>query len=209
MTTCTPIYQLPCVEVTDRPCDIDTTSCEYAEAVEEQLDALDDIVAGTQGTVPFAYVANSGDMTYNNSILLFIPFFATTLADTDNMVNLAADNTAIYINTPGVYSFFVSAEITLPPGASTLQVSPVLLNVNDSQVSGNTDYFIGNFSASSSMPVKNTLGRLDNSCFTAEWIWNANAGDRYMVEIAVGGSLGINTTIHELRIGAVWLRGSL
>lgn len=209
--SCTPVYQLPFPTGQSNPCNVGTTLCDFDEAVEVQLDSLDDIVDRTAGTLPFAYIMNSGDMSYNNNLIgPFFPFFDTILADTANMVDLSLDDTSIYFTIPGVYALYVSCELTLPPGATSLQVSPLVRDVvTTSQVSLNNDYFIGNYSTSASMPVKNTGGRLDNSCFTGEYMFNAQVGHRYTFEVTVGGSVGITTTIHEFRAGALWLRDPL
>ena len=207
MTTCTPIYQLPIVEGTDRPCDISDTSCAFAEAVEAQLDLLDAAVARTQGTTPFSMISIAGDIAVPSTTLIYTVQFDTTLVDTNNMVDLASDNTSIYIRTAGVYTFFVSLELTLSPGATSLQSTQLITSAAGSPVSGNTDYFIQNYTASSSMPVKNTGGRLDNSCYTGEYICNCSVGDHYSLVVTVAG--GTTTTIHEVRIGALWLRDPL
>lgn len=207
MTTCTPIYQLPIVEGTDRPCDISDTSCAFAEAAEAQLDLLDQAVARTQGTTPFSMISIAGDIAVPSTTLEYPVQFDTTLVDTNNMVDLALDNTSIYVRTAGVYTFFVSLELTLSPGATTMQATQLITNSAGTGVSGNTDYFIQNFTASSSMPVKNTGGRLDNSCYTGEYVFNSSVGDRYSLVIVVTG--GTITTIHEVRIGALWLRDPL
>lgn len=207
MTTCTPIYRLPVVEGTDNPCNYGDTSCAFAGAVEAQLDVLDGAVARTQGTIPFSMMSIAGDIAVPSTTLTYTVQFDTTLVDTNNMIDLALDNTSIYIRTAGVYTFFVSLEATLSPGATSLQSTQLITSASGGPVSGNTDYLIANFTASASMPIKNTGGRLDNCCYTGEYICNCNVGDHYQLVVVVAG--GTTTTIHEVRIGALWLRDPL
>lgn len=208
MTSRTPIYQLPYAEGSDRPCDIDTVSCAFANAVEAQLDALDAIVARTSSTVPFGYAMNSGDMSYNNNIpSAFSLFFDTTLVDTDNMIDLSFDNTSIYIKTAGVYSVFYSVEMTAPSGSTTVGITPYVYTVTGSQI-GNTAYFAGDIPTSPSMPLRTSGARLTNVCATGEFMASMVPGQRISCQVTVAGA-NVISPIHEFRLGAVWLREAL
>jgi hypothetical protein len=104
MATCTPIYGLPYIECSDRPCDQEDTWCAFVNAVEIELDRLDGVVARTVTTIPQfevavgAYVfASSGDRKVA---------FDTINVDTDDMVDLTSDPFSFSINTVGRWFFY-------------------------------------------------------------------------------------------------------
>src|SRR6185436_11526075 len=93
--TCTPIYQLPYPTGASRPCDYDETSCEFAEAVEAQLDLLDAVVLRTETTIPTAWIKTSlAFFTVQNAAqnAIYQPPFDTVVVDTDNMADLIQFN---------------------------------------------------------------------------------------------------------------------
>lgn len=107
--TCTPIYQLPYPTGASRPCDYDETSCEFAEAVEAQLDLLDAVVQRTETTVPMAWIRTSlAFSTVQNAAqnAVYEPPFDTVVVDTNDMVDLVRFN-GITVNTPGLYLIWV------------------------------------------------------------------------------------------------------
>ena len=208
--SCTPIYQLPYPTGASNPCDYDETSCAFAEAVEAQLDALDDIVARTAGTVPFAYGMSFAAQLYDNNFPgSFILTMDTTLSDTDNMIDLSFDNSVITFQTPGVYSIFWSVEMTAPVGAASIGINPSVFNTSGSGISGNTAYFSDDLPTSPSMPLKTNGARLTNVCATGEFIIDVGTGYTVRSDLVTAGTLGIISTIHEYRLGALWLRESL
>lgn len=208
--SCTPIYGLPYPTGASDPCNIGSTGCEFAAAVEEQLDALDAIVARTAGTVPFGYAMSYAAQLYDNNFPGAFPLrFDTTLADTDNMVDLSFNNTILTFNTAGVYSIFFSVEMTAPLTLTSVSIDPQVLNNAGSEVQGNALYFSDDFPTSPSMPLKTNGARLTNVCATGEFIVDVEPGYTMMTELTTGGATGIVSTIHEYRMGALWLRESL
>lgn len=208
--TCTPIYQLPYATGASDPCNIGSTGCAFAEAVEEQLDVLDDIVARTAGTVPFAYAMSFAPQLYDNNFPGdFVLTLDTTLADTNNMIDLASDNAHITFNTEGLYSVFFSVEMTAPVGAASVEIDMSVMNTSGSDVSGNASYFSDDFPTSPSMPLKTNGARLTNVCATGEFIINVEPGYTVGCGLVVAGTLGIISTVHEFRLGALWLREGL
>lgn len=111
MTTCTPLYQLPVVEGSDRPCDIDTWSCNFATAVESQLDSLDTIVARTATTVPMVKVTMTVPVTFGNETTSGATSnlnFDTVEVDTDNMFDATVSTQQIFFPTKGIYNIMIN-----------------------------------------------------------------------------------------------------
>lgn len=107
--TCTPTYALPYPTGASRPCDYDETSCEFAEAVETQLNLLDAVVQRTETTIPMAWINASLDFFVVQNAAqntLVQPPYDTTVVDTDNMVDLTQFN-GITVNTAGLYLTWV------------------------------------------------------------------------------------------------------
>lgn len=104
MTTCTPVYRLPIIEGTDRPCDQGDAWCAFAETMETELDRLDAVVARTATAIPFAKVSLSAPQTYNATTSGSRIAFDTILDDSDNMVDLTANPGEVQAQRPGVYA---------------------------------------------------------------------------------------------------------
>lgn len=105
MATCTPILGLPYAEGSDAPCDINDTLCEFAEAVESALDALDSMVDRTIDTVPMVQVKLTAPLTTvsaGGSTVITVPF-DTISFDTANMVSLAMNPYRITLPRQGRY----------------------------------------------------------------------------------------------------------
>lgn len=123
MATCTPIYQIPVVEGTDRPCDVGLAICAIATEVEVELDRLDTLIGRTADTVPMLKVANTIGQTFatgggDTSIPLN---FDTVIVDTDGMFNSGFPSTITW-NTPGIW--LINANVwTHSTGAGGLQLS--------------------------------------------------------------------------------------
>lgn len=206
--TCTPTYGLPFATGVSRPCNIGSTSCAFATAVEEQLDALD-AVAGRLQNIPFAYGSNIAEMVYNNSIPgNFVPFFDTTMADTDNMIDLSLNPSVITINTPGVYSFFINAEVSVSVGGTDLTWNPIIKNTSGSGVL-DPSVQITSFTSSPNMPLRTDGTRVANICFTGEFMGNVGAGYTFSSFLNVGGPANTLSFIQAYRAGAIWLRDPL
>lgn len=206
--TCTPVYGLPYATGTSRPCNIGSTGCDFAEAVEEQLDALDTIVDGFS-SIPFAYASNIAEMQFNNAVPgFFVPFFDTTLADTDNMLDLSLDSTSIMIQTPGVYSFFGDVEISVPITATGATVELRVFNATGSQVDGAL-FNILSLTASTSMPLRTDGTRTANVATTVELEVNVDVGYSCSFALGISGPLGLVSFVQTFRAGAIWLRSPL
>jgi hypothetical protein len=207
--SCTPIYTLPYATGSSDPCNIGSTGCAFATAVEEQLDSLDATVAQLQSP-PFAYASNLAELSYNNNIPgNFVPTFDTTLADTDNMIDLSLDATSIYIRTAGVYSVFVDMEVSVPATATGVLIQPTLVNTSGSQIAGNFYYQTFSFTSSPNMPLRTDGTRLANVGFTCELIANLDVGYSISFQLGVTGPTGLVSFIQTFRAGALWLREAL
>lgn len=104
MATCTPIYGLPYIECDDAPCDQSDVWCAFAEAVEAELDRLDNVVRRTADTIPMAKVSLSIPQVYNATTSGSVIAFDTVDEDTDDMVNFLAAPGEIRPQRAGVYS---------------------------------------------------------------------------------------------------------
>jgi len=100
MVACTPTYDLPYQEGTDRPCDLAPVWCQFAGVVETKLTEFDAILGRTATTVPFAKVRKTvaGAGVDHNPIQ-----FDTVSADNDGMVDLTAEPEIIRIRRPGFW----------------------------------------------------------------------------------------------------------
>lgn len=103
--TCTPIYGLPYPTGASKPCNIGDTLCDFANAVEAQLDVFDATVNRTFTTIPMVKIRRTIAQTHTTTVFEDW-IFDTTLVDTDNMFNGDTDPTIITFNTSGVYLFF-------------------------------------------------------------------------------------------------------
>lgn len=107
MVACTTEYDLPYQEGADAPCDLVPIWCQFADIIETQLVALDNIVNRTAVGVPFAKVTKTSTTTYpvpaQPGIDQFAIAFDSVVMDNDNMVNLPADPLHVYVQRPGIY----------------------------------------------------------------------------------------------------------
>lgn len=195
MPTCTPIYQLPVVEGSDRPCDIDDWSCDFASAVESQLDALDAVVARTATSRPLFQVAATVPITYTDFGSVFNTSFDTAAVDTDNMFSSDTPDT-IFINTPGIYTFtaFGWGVQTGPGGADTGNLGFLFRTI---PLGGTVTSPWGDqrsFSASN-----------QNVYLASSATWAFGAGDQVFLAQNTGTSFVGTLTINEVRFSGVWL----
>jgi hypothetical protein len=206
--TCTPIYGLPYPTGISDPCLVGDTGCDFAAAVETKLDELDAIVTRLNNP-PFAYASNIAEMQYNNSTPgSFVPFFDTTMADTDNMLDLALDPTIITIQTAGVYSFFLELDISMPLTSTGLSLQLNIKTGTGSGVDGN-NWSLPRFPTSPSMPLRTDGTRVANAAFGVEYIAPCQVGYTASVTLFVTGAVGLVSFIQVYRMGAIWLRESL
>jgi hypothetical protein len=149
-------------------------------------------------------------LQYNNIIPgSFVPYFDTTLADTDNMIDLSADATSIYIRTAGVYSFFWELDISVPLTGTDVSIQPTIRDAVGTQIAGNYSVQTLSLTTSPNMPLRTDGTRLANYASTAEIIANCGVGYTLSFQITVGGATNIVSFIQTFRAGAMWLRGPL
>lgn len=206
--TCTPVYGLPYPTGNSDPCLVGSTSCDFANAVESRLDELD-AITDQFNSVPFAYACNIAEMQYNNSLPgAFTPFFDTTMADTDNMLDLSANPTAITIRTEGVYAFFIEVDMSIPLTGTGLVYTFQISTETGSSING-TNLNLNRFTASPNMPLRTDGTRVANVSFSTEFIADCNVGWTAASNLFVTGATGIVSFIQVYRMGAVWLREGL
>lgn len=105
MPTCTPVYLLPYPIGVDPPCDVNDTLCALAARVEAVFDGFDATIARTFTAIPMAKVSLSTPQLIDPNVTVpsFTVRYDTTLEDTDDMVDLALANNAIFARRPGIY----------------------------------------------------------------------------------------------------------
>ena len=91
----------PCVN-TGTICDPSTVWCDFAELVDAELDGFDDVVARAATSVPMAWIETTTPFQYTTGTTLAAPF-DTVRVDTDNMVDLDANPSAINVTRSGLY----------------------------------------------------------------------------------------------------------
>lgn len=142
MVTCTPNYMLPYIEGTDRPCDQGGTWCDFTAAVNTQLTSLNRLLDRTVTSVPMFEVYISAPYTFPDTGRA-IGFDSVTV-DTDNMVDLEADQFSFPINTLGRWLFYfrtstngnTALQANIPASVVTVPSQANLGIVQDFQDSG-------------------------------------------------------------------------
>lgn len=136
MTTCTPLYGLPYAEGGDRPCDVFEPLCDFANAVETQLDLLDGVVDRVVDTVPMVQVKLTTPFTFvsTTNTTVTIPF-DTISFDTANFVSLADSANQITLPRGGRYLVSFQMQIASIPVSDTAFVSLSAGSVFDQYVS--------------------------------------------------------------------------
>lgn len=206
--SCTPVYGLPYPTGASNPCLVGDTGCDFAEAVEAQLDALDDVV-DQFNSVPFAYASNIAEMQYNNSAPgSFIPFFDTTMADTDNMIDLSFNPSILTIQTAGVYSIFLELDTSIPLTGTGLSLQLNVTNASGSGVDG-SNWSLLRIPTSPSMPLRTDGTRVANTALAFEYIAPCQVGYTIGSSLFVSGATGLISFIQVYRMGAIWLREPL
>lgn len=196
MVTCTPTYQLPVVEGSDRPCDIDDWSCDFAAAVESQLDRLDAVVARTATSRPLFKVAATIPITYTSFPAAFNTSFDTVFADTNNMFNSDAPDT-IVINTAGIYCFTAFGwGVQTGPGGADIGTLGFLFRTIPIATGGIT---------SISTDQRTFTASAQNTYLASSTTWALNAGDQVFLGQNTGSSSVGTLTINEVQFGGVWL----
>lgn len=193
MTTCTPIYGLPVVEGSDDPCDIDGWSCDFATAVESQLDALDAVVQRTSTTIPMVWIRRTTPYVSTVGSFSYVPEFDTVVVDTDNMADLTTMSTGVTFNTPGVYQIWYSARgiRSLPGGSSAAPT----ISIDQ-----------GKYSPILLPPYDNRQGSLAGQVsVTGSGQISMNPLQNLFLNIALGGLVGNFITWSDIHFGAFYL----
>jgi hypothetical protein len=112
MVACTTLG-LPYQEGTDAPCDLVETWCLFADVVEANLIASANVVGRTFTAVPFAKISSETSTAVSADTEEAIAFDSLE-ADTDNMVNLAADPHRVFPQRPGVYMIVATIAVENP-----------------------------------------------------------------------------------------------
>ncbi len=199
MATCTPIYGLPVVEGSDRPCDVDDWSCNFATAVETQLEALDEVINRTFVTTPMAWVRSTTSVTQIVGIGGALqPNFDTVVVDTDNMVDLNANAARILTQHGGMFYLWYSARGTrlLPGGSSAAPI--IQFTVSPLTV----------------LPTLTTLwvpqderggSVAGDFAISGGGYMIIPAGTSLLLSLQVGGLNGNSLTYNDVHMGAFWV----
>ena len=200
MTTCTP-GGLPVVEGSDRPCDIDDWSCDFAAAVESRLDTLDSVVNRTFTTIPAAWLHLEGDEQFVLTVDVAEDrsvTFTNVIMDTDNLVSLDENASGFNIGRDGLYYVWFAVFGIFTSGSGTMtvryrmradQVSPVTFETATHPFHGSP----------SLVPGETMAG-------TAGSVVRLRAGDVITLEAdSVSGTSGNDMTMFEVDFGIVWV----
>lgn len=128
MPTCTPVYGLDYPIGSDRPCDVNDTFCSMMAAVDTNLTRLDGIVDRVADSIPMARVRITVPVIVNSGTTIGLPF-DTVDVDTDDMIDLTADPSAIRLPFPGIYS--CAFQIQVASVLSSDQISATLGSASD------------------------------------------------------------------------------
>jgi hypothetical protein len=112
MTTCTPVYGLPCIDGGDAPCEQSATWCDFATIVEANLDRLDAVADRAIDSIPMAQVrltVASSQAASPTGSAVYVSF-DTVDVDTDNMVDLTANPFVITLPSFGRYFAYFSIQ---------------------------------------------------------------------------------------------------
>lgn len=211
MTSCTPVFGLTYPAPTDSPCTLSDTWCEFAGEVDDQLDAIDEIIARTATSVPMAFLSTSSIFITPNTSSTTEAFvtYDTVQVDTDNMTNLAVYPNGITINTPGVYLRLAVVELRVVNAAPTYARISSQTFLNGVQTNNNWMLF-SNYPALTLMPIQNDRNRLPNVAGTIGQISNMSTGEQATATYyAQTGSTSGELLYVTSKLGVVWLRDPL
>lgn len=127
MPTCTPIYRLPYPIGADPLCEVDTTFCAFATAVETELDRLDAVVDRVADSVPMAQVRQTVTRTYAANTTSAV-LFDTVDVDTADMVDLSANPFVIQLPRFGRYHVYGQVFGTSVGAGNSLTMRPSTAN---------------------------------------------------------------------------------
>lgn len=197
--TCTPIYGLPYATGQSRPCNIGSTSCDFAAAVEVQLDALDAVVLRTNTTVPIAWIRTTTPfpVTENATQSALIPApFDTVVVDTDDMVDLVQFSNGVTTTRGGLYLvwIYVRGTATVVTGTDTNIFYQFFI---EPSTAVNTMFF---------PQVRFTQVQLNQfQRQAALTVMNIPAGARFGMNFDPTGAPTDTITFSEIDMGLMWL----
>lgn len=141
---CLPYYTAsdPLCLNTGTVCDEHTVWCDFAELVEAQLTAFDEVVDRAATSVPMAWIETTTPFTFSpGGSSLAVPF-DTVRVDTDNMADLDANASALTVTRSGLYQLTAYGTATWDrvgagTGAArmTVFILPFLLNMGQATAS--------------------------------------------------------------------------
>jgi hypothetical protein len=200
MPTCTPIYGLPVPAGTDNPCTLGTTLCSFAEAVNEQLNRLDGIVARTATTVPMVEVSMTIPMDMVVPGTATVVDFDTVLFDTNNMADLTL-LPGFTTTSAGIYYIWFMAMGTV----TIASVSAASLGASIS--SSNPAFYPGDTNSTTTFGPQVTTVSLPvgNFAFTGAMSTVAVAGMQFFLSMFPNGNAADAMTLNEVRFGATYL----
>lgn len=187
----------PCVN-TGTLCEPSTVMCDAMSIVEARLDEFDDLVARIATSTPIALVTRETSLrtVVGDSVLVE---FTSSVVDTDNMVSLDAEPTAIQINQSGLYQVFFSfrglASIATAPNtvqvSATLQVSTAAPYPNlftNAIIAGGTAHQNGAFLT-----------------VNASSVWPLTAGQVLTLDTIGNGTVNDGANWSAIAMGAAWM----
>lgn len=194
MPTCTPIYGLTYPIGSDAPCDQSETWCDFAAAVEAQLDRLDLIVGRTDTAIPMAKVSISLPQALASQIT-----FDTVDEDTDNMVDLSESANFIFARRTGLYRVRFYMEV----GTTGSAASGFILQVDSA----------GPISSPATiLPTGNPIlqiadPNLANSVsYSLEAFYRVTLVDsRFFGSVQMGSVAGTPTTVNRAELDVEWM----
>jgi hypothetical protein len=197
---------LPYFEGTDSPClntgtlcEPSTVWCDFAAIVEGRLDEFDAVVESTITSTPIAWVETTTPVVFTvGSSDVEVPF-TTIRIDTDEMVDLDANNNGFTINTDGLYTVFSYAFGTT--------------NTSGSSISSNLDIdFIPNmsvypFSFNSLFVNRDTQVQDTTQAVNIHFTVPLFAGQFVTCTISGGGVVNDTITYSKVSLGVAWMGG--
>lgn len=194
MATCTPIYGLPYIIGSDAPCDQSETWCDFAAAVETQLDRLDLIVARTNTVIPMAKVSLSLPQALSSTLN-----FDTVDEDTDDMVDFSESPRFIFARRTGIFRVRFYTEVGTTGSASSSFI--VQVDAAGPVTSPGTIAPLGNPIIQIADP------NLANSVsYSLQTYYRVTLLDsRFFASVQVGSVAGTPTTINRAELDVEWM----
>lgn len=197
---------LPYFEGTDSPClntgtlcEPSTLWCDFANAVETRLDQLDEPVDSTITSTPIAWVETTTPVVFTNGGADLEVAFTTIRIDTDEMVDLDANNNGFAIQTDGLYTIFGYAFGTTNTSGSSISTVLTLRFIPNMSVYPNS---FNTLFVNRDTQVQDTT-QAANIHFTVPLF----AGQFVTATITGGGTVNDTITYSKISLGAAWMGG--